>query len=601
MEGSPHEGRTSPHLPTSADHQLALPAGGSDSGSGLLLGTPVNRVTQEGSPGSRLAVEGRADASSAEPAGPSRRPARRAAGPAAADVAAAEGERVVGRAQDQPRAGPGARGRGAGLPPTSAEPVVVIREGCPACAQEVREAPGVLVLSMTRTQGGEGGKLNPRANPFPIIVGKQSREDVVQAMERVLAGEPVSAVAGRAGLLMHHSYEGPQSLGLDDAIWSEVQRLAGLVAAGKRLFLRCGRGCCCPCDVEQLACHARAWQRVVTGVASGQSAPVRQGAGMDPASDAVSRAGGKLLLDLFGGDQPVVAEAARANGFVAARLDICLDAEQGDVSNDEVMAPWARECAAGRVASLKSDVPCQSFTCLRARPVQPGQAPAPPLRSRALLPELPPTPPEWKVYMAKHEKWVATTFDLGTDVLLKSAPVKGRFLAEGPIDRGNVGLKVNGTTIFRKEYADHAPLELHPRVLRFLAETGARVVYAFQCACRGVFQKGTALIADRATAEALQPLADLPCVHTKHEKEAVGFDDAGESNSHASRVYPHGFAEALTMAVTGSTAAEVEAVVRPIFLGTVRAAAAVGVLHTDHTHLLLEAEAAAGGEGAVQS
>jgi hypothetical protein len=324
---------------------------------------------------------------------------------------------------------------------------------------------------------------------------------------------------------------------------------------------------------------------------------------MDPASDAVSRAGGKLLLDLFGGDQPVVAEAAEANGFVAARLDIYLDAEQGDVSNDEVMAPWARECAAGRVASLKSDVPCQSFTCLRARPVQPGQAPAPPLRSRALLPELPPTPPEWKVYMAKHEKWVATTFDLGTDVLLKSAPVKGRFLAEGPIDRGNVGLKVNGTTIFRKEYADHAPLELHPRVLRFLAETGARVVYAFQCACRGVFQKGTALIADPATAEALQPLTDLPCVHTSggHEKEAVGLDDAGESNSHASRVYPHVFAEALTMAVTGSSAAEVEAVVRPTFLETVRIAAAAGVLHTDHTHLLPEAKAAAGDEGAVQS
>ena len=164
-----------------------------------------------------------------------------------------------------------------GLPPTSAEPVVVIREGCPACAQGVREAPGVLVLSMTRTQGGEGGKLNPRANPFPIIVGKQSREDVVQAVERVLAGEPAAAVAGRAGLVMHHSYEGPQSIGLDDAIWAEVQRLAGLLAAGKRLFLRCGRGCCCPCDVEQLACHARAWQRVVTGVASGQSAPVRQG------------------------------------------------------------------------------------------------------------------------------------------------------------------------------------------------------------------------------------------------------------------------------------------------------------------------------------
>ena len=447
-------------------------------------------------------------------------------------------------------------------------------------------------MSMTREQGGEGKRLNPRANPFPIIVGKQSREDVVHAMERVLGGEPVLAVAGRAGLLMHHSYVGAQSRGLDDAIWAEVQRLADLVKTGKRLFLRCGRGCCCPCDAEQLACHAGAWQRAVTSVAAGRSLPTRQEAAMDAASDAVSAAGGKLLLDLFGGDQPVVSEAAAANGYVAARLDICLDAELGDVSKEKVMAPWARECAAGRVASLKSDVPCQSFTCLRARPVEPGQVPAPPLRSRALLPALPPIPPQWRAYMAKHEKWVETTFDLGTDVLLRSSPVKGRFLAEGPIDRGNPELKVNGTSVFRKEYADHAPLELHPRVLRFLSETGARVIYAFQCACRGVFQKGTALIADADTAEALQPLADLPCVHTKHDKEAVGFDEAGESNSHASRVYPHVFAKVLTMGVTGSTAEEVEAALRPTFLETVRLAAAEGILHTDYSHLLQEAEAA---------
>ena len=57
----------------------------------------------------------------------------------------------------------------------SVAPVVVIREGCPACAQEAKESPGAIVLSMTRSQGGVGGRLNPRANPFPIIEGKQSR------------------------------------------------------------------------------------------------------------------------------------------------------------------------------------------------------------------------------------------------------------------------------------------------------------------------------------------------------------------------------------------------------------------------------------------
>jgi hypothetical protein len=52
----------------------------------------------------------------------------------------------------------------------------------------------------------------------------------------MLEGEPVLAVAGRAGLLPHHSYIGPQMGGLDDLVWAEVERLAGLVQSGKRLF-----------------------------------------------------------------------------------------------------------------------------------------------------------------------------------------------------------------------------------------------------------------------------------------------------------------------------------------------------------------------------
>ena len=483
----------------------------------------------------------------------------------------------------------------------SVSPVVVIREGCPACAQVAKESPRAIVLGMTRSQGGVGGRLNPRANPFPIIEGKQSRRDVVRGVERILEGEPVLAVAGRAGLLPHLSYIGPQMGGLDDLVWAEVERLAGLVQSGKRLFLRCGRGCHCMCETEPLACHADAWQKAVVRRAAGEPLPARQSEALDAASDAVHRSGGKLLLDLFGGEQPVVAEAAARNGFAAARLDTCLDAELGDVSSPAVMVPWARECAGGRVQAMKSDLPCESFSCLRSRPVKPGQAPAPPLRSRAALPGLPPTPPEWRAYMAKHEAYVATTFDLGTDVILKSSPGPGRFVCEGPIDRGDPELKVNGTKVYRTAYADHAPLELHPRVTRFRAETGARVLHVFQCACRGAFQKATSLIVDKATAEALGPLACLPCVHTEHEEEAVGVDAEGMSNSRKSRVYPRAFAEAITLGVTGGTAAEVEAVVRAAFLATVREAAVAGTLHPDHAHLLQEAEAAAGEAGVASA
>ena len=97
MEGGPHMGRTSPHLLTSTDPQLARPAGGSDSHSGHLPGLSVSVVTQGESLDSRIAVESRAGASPAEPAGPARRLARRAAGPAAAEVAAATGETAARR------------------------------------------------------------------------------------------------------------------------------------------------------------------------------------------------------------------------------------------------------------------------------------------------------------------------------------------------------------------------------------------------------------------------------------------------------------------------------------------------------------------------
>ena len=462
--------------------------------------------------------------------------------------------------------------------------VVVIRKGCSACAREARESDAVVLEMMRSTLKGE---INPRANPFAIIDKRQSRADVVRASEQILNGVPVAAVAARMGLLPHSMYIGPQMAGIDDAIWAEVERMADLVRAGKRLCLQCV--CACPCAAEPNCCHADVWARVVLRRAAGEPPPPRQSDAVDAASDAVYRSKGKLLLDLFGGDQPVVAGAAARFGFLAARLDTCLDPVGGDVSKPAVMGPWARECAAGNVRALKSDLPCQSFTCLRSRAVAEGEVAAPPLRSRAALPGLPPTPPEWRAYLQKHEGFVNTTFDLGTDVILKPAG-RGRFLAEGPVDRGNEAKPEH----YRKAYHDHAPLELHPRVTRFVEETGSRVLHVYQCACSSPFQKASALVVDEQTALALQPLADLPCVHTKHEQEATGRDSEGVSLSHKSRVYVRPFAEALTIAVAGASPAEVHAVVWPAFLATVRAASAAGTLHADHQHLLAEAEAAAG-------
>ena len=281
------------------------------------------------------------------------------------------------------------------------------------------------------------------------------------------------------------------------------------------------------------------------------------------------------MLDLFGGDQPVVTTAAARFGCSVVTLDSCVDPVGGDLTNQSVVERWGGECEAARVWAVKSDLPCSSFTCLWGKPARPGAPPKPKLRSRALLPGLPPTPPEWRLYMRKHERWVGLTFDWATPVVLAG----GRAAVEGPTDRGNPLLG----WAYRQAYADHAPLELHPRALAFCKATGGRVVHSFQCACGGAFQKATSHIADAATADALGPLAALPCVHVVggHEGVADGVDGNGESLSNQSRVYPSSYAEAVAVGLAGGTAEDVLAIVAPAFQEVVRVAAAAGTLRDD--------------------
>lgn len=449
------------------------------------------------------------------------------------------------------------------------------RVGCAKCVEGCHRARGVWVLMRRGERPCEGG-VNPRANPFAIRDG-QTRGAVVKAVRCMLQGEQWAQVAQRMGLLPHHSYLSAAGSGVDAALQQELARMAAMVCGGARLFLACG----CACAEHgggQEACHSDEWVQAVRGRAASMAleADLRPGLGpvQDSASGAVRTAKGKLLLDMFGGVQPVVAAAAARWGFTTVTLDTRLGPDS-DLTQRAFAAQWVRECEAGNVQAFKSDLPCVSFTCLWGKPAAPGAKPKPKLRSRACLPDLPPTPPEWQLYMRKHEGFVHLTFDCATPTVVQG----GRAVVEGPPDRGNPALP----ELYRKAYADHAPLELHPRARRFCEVTGGRTVYSFQCACGGAFQKATAHIADPATADALEPLCALPCVHEQggHAEVADGVGADGQSLSDASRVYPTPYAEAVAVAVSGGSAADVSAVVMPAFREVVRATAAAGTLRRE--------------------
>ena len=466
--------------------------------------------------------------------------------------------------------------------------VVRVKAGCAGCAEECKRASGVWVL-MRRGEAPCDAGVNARANPFAVRAG-QSREAVVEAVRRMLQGVPWAMAADQLGLLPHTSYLCAAGSRLDAAVRRELLRLAGMVQGGSRLFLACGCACGRHGREQAEACHGDQWEQAVRKRAAGAALQRQLPAAVDAAAAAVQAAKGQLFLDMFGGDQPVVAEAAARRSFVTVTLDTRLD-PGNDLARRSFTAQWVRECVAGNVKAYKSDMPCVSFTCLWGKPAGHGQQPKPKLRSRACLPGLPPTPPEWVLYMRKHEAFVDLTFDCATPTVLRG----GRAVVEGPPDRGNEALE----ELYRKAYADHAPLELHPRALRFCADTGGRTVYSYQCACGGSFQKATAHITDPATADALGPLCALPCVHEQggHAEVADGVDAAGKSLSDASRVYPGPYAEAVAIAVTGGSAADVSAVVMPAFREVVQAAAAAGTLRGGLPAWVLELAAGVGRPG----
>lgn len=286
-----------------------------------------------------------------------------------------------------------------------------------------------------------------------------------------------------------------------------------------------------------------------------------------------------MVLMYSGGDRGADGMPAFAwgRGWATASYDPLLDERHGNLLRSAVLDPLLAAARAGWIGAVWAGVPCESFTCLRFVEPGEGEPEAPPLRSRAYLPDLPPCPEGWQGYRDMHERFVDAAFDVMCAVRVAG----GRAVAENPIDRGDV----RRVAVYREEYADHAPLELHPRAQAFLA-SGGQVVDMAQCMSRGLFQKWTSLICDERTAAVLEPVQRAPCVHVRgdHAMQAKGLDHQGVSRSKRAAAYPRHMNWWAATALTGGSHSEVYAImaetIQPILEPAIARAEAEGDART---------------------
>lgn len=235
-------------------------------------------------------------------------------------------------------------------------------------------------------------------------------------------------------------------------------------------------------------------------------------------------------------------------GAVAACYDVQRCPVRGNLQWGHNKAVILEAARVGWVDACILAIPCESFTCMRLVPIPADQPQAPPLRLRSCLPDLPPCPEGWEPYLSKHEAFVAFGWDLAAAVLDWAS---GRLVAEHPVDRGDEA-KIR---FFREQFAEHAPLSLHPGTIELMTRYRVRETDVVQCMSRCEHEKGTTIFADEETSEAIA-FGALPCVHQSH-KECSGTNPDGSSVSEQSSYWTSEFNRWLMLAVLGGSPAAV--------------------------------------------
>ena len=236
-------------------------------------------------------------------------------------------------------------------------------------------------------------------------------------------------------------------------------------------------------------------------------------------------------LVLFAGDderEGGLPQALRRRGFSVTAIDIRIGGRAHDLTRAALRECIESDIRAGEYDAVFFGTPCASVSILHR----------PQLRGRHHPRGLPGVPPQWQLYLAKHNALIAWTGSL----IVLCDELSVAWMLENPADRGQ-----EGSAAFWAAHRDHAPMWVQPAIVAAEAATGARKVLTAQCEFGADWQKYTTLMCASVMGGVAEASLGRTCSHGfgGHRAVAHGRDERGVSRAAQSAAYPLGFSEAL--------------------------------------------------------
>ena len=234
-------------------------------------------------------------------------------------------------------------------------------------------------------------------------------------------------------------------------------------------------------------------------------------------------------------------------------VDTVIHAKRHDLLCDAVFARVLAHAREGHYAAAVLGVPCSTFSA--ARIGGDGVTAPAPVRGRQSheLCGLPGLTRLQQTEVDNANKLVERSVELARAVVASG----GQVLFENPCDRGSTDDE--DSTVrdrYRAQWSAHAPLWLHPAMVRMRLDLGLHAVTFPQCALGGAFQKWTTLWYSHGLHGTLGGLQACACCHTTHSEVAHGRGMRGRWHSAEAAAYPARMNELITDAIEGAISAQ---------------------------------------------
>ena len=266
--------------------------------------------------------------------------------------------------------------------------------------------------------------------------------------------------------------------------------------------------------------------------------------------------GSPCVLHAFSGKadrEDGLARCLQQRGVRCQEIDTVIHAKRHDLLCDAVYNRVLAHARGGHFTAAVLGVPCSTFSAARIG----GDGVTAPAPVRGRQPHercgLSGLTPMQQNEVDNANKLVARSVELARAIVAAG----GEVLFENPCDRGSTDDE--DSTVrdrYRAQWSSHAPLWLHPAMVRMRHELGLRAVTFPQCALGGLFQKWTTLWYSRGLDATLRGLRACDCRHTTHAEVARGRGMHGRWHSAEAAAYPARMNELIADAVEGAIQAQ---------------------------------------------